>query len=52
MTKISLISLLAATAIFGADVEFRDASSNFTRINPALDQNSILSYNSSIQKAK
>ena len=52
MKKISIISLLAATAIFGASVEFRDANSNFNRINPAIDQNSILSYNSSIQRAK
>lgn len=52
MKKITLISLLAVSAIFGADVEFRDASPNFNRINPTIDQNSILSYNSSIQKAK
>ena len=52
MKKITLISLLAVSAIFGADVEFRDANPNFNRINPTIDQNSILSYNSSIQKAK
>lgn len=52
MKKIALISLITASAIFAASVEFRDANSNLTRINPAANQNSILSYNSSIQKAK
>ena len=52
MKKITLISLIAASTIFGANVEFRDANPNFNRINPTIDQNSILSYNSSIQKAK
>ena len=52
MKKITLISLIAASTIFGANVEFSDANPNFNRINPTVDQNSILSYNSSIQKAK
>ncbi|WP_162165907.1 Do family serine endopeptidase [Campylobacter fetus] len=52
MNKLTIISIIAATSLFSADVKFSDANNNYTRVNPSADTNTVLSYHSSIEKAK
>ena len=53
MKKITLISLVAVYSLFAADVNFKLANPEISRVSP-LDgnQNAILSYHSSISEAK
>ncbi|TWO19736.1 Do family serine endopeptidase [Campylobacter hyointestinalis] len=52
MKKLTIISIIAASSLMAANISFNDASQNYTRLNPSSDQNSVLSYHSSIVKAK
>lgn len=52
MNKLTIISIITAASLFGADVKFSDANNNYARVNPSADANTVLSYHSSIEKAK
>ncbi|ALV24770.1 periplasmic heat shock serine protease HtrA, Do family [Campylobacter iguaniorum] len=52
MKKLTIISIITATSLLGANISFNDANTNYNRINPANDANTVLSFNSSIAKAK
>ncbi|MFW5618574.1 MAG: trypsin-like peptidase domain-containing protein, partial [Campylobacter hyointestinalis] len=52
MKKLTIISIIAASSLMAANISFSDASQNYTRANPSSDQNTVLSYHSSIVKAK
>ena len=53
MKKVMLISVVAASLLFAADINFNEANSDITRVSPVQnDKNVILSYHSSISEAK
>ncbi|MCX2682478.1 DegQ family serine endoprotease [Campylobacter sp. MIT 21-1685] len=47
-----VLCLSFTSAIFAASINFNEADSNVTRINPAQNKNTLLSYNSLIEDAK
>ncbi|EDP6879221.1 DegQ family serine endoprotease [Campylobacter lari] len=52
MKKTMILSLVLATSLFSASIDFKQADDNVKRTLPTDNQNTILSYHDSIQKVK
>lgn len=52
MKKILAVSIVATCSLFASGINFNEAKSDFTRINPEQASGVVLSYNSSISEAK
>ena len=52
MKKSIIISIALAGALFGANIDIKEAPSNYERVNPGFNQDVVLSYHSSLADVK